>query len=606
MTTLRNLYRLLSPRERKQVLLLVPLLALTALVEVAGIASITPFLAIVADPGAVERHDLLRRAYEFGGFADTRGFLVALGALMFVFILTSNALRALTTWAVLRFSWMRNHTIALRLLRSYLARPYSFFLERHSADLGKNLVTEVQQVVSGTLVPTMQASAKGVAALAILTLLLIVDPGLALLAASTLGGAFALIFIAVRRQQRRVGKERVAANQSRFQVLSEAFGGIKEVKLLGREETFLRRFTRPSHRFAATIANNALVSQLPRFALEALAFGGIVIVVLYLLQAGRPFETILPVLGLFAFAGYRLMPALQYIFMAVTNIRFNAAALDGLLADLPSREQAERRQPPAEPPLPFRESIRLRGVTFQFATAKEPLFENLDLEIQAGTSVAFVGETGSGKSTLADLILGLLTPDQGTIEIDGVPLTDENVRRWQRNIGYVPQMIFLSDESVARNIAFGLADDEIDMEAVVRAAKLACIHDFIVNELPKGYETVVGERGVRLSGGQRQRIGVARALYRDPAVLVLDEATSALDNETEAHILASIRSLADSKTILTIAHRISSIKDAELVLELEGGAIGVRAGRSATFDPVPTHGKPTLRQAGPAATEPLP
>lgn len=571
MSTLRQLHRILSPRERRQVLLLVPLLCATALVEVAGIASVLPFLAVVADPAAIERHEALSWLYQAGGFADTRSFLIALGVLMFCFVVGSNALTALSTWAILRFSWMRNHTVAVRLLEGYLAKPYTFFLERHSSDLGKNLVTEVHNVVAGILVPAMQIAAKGLAGLAVLALLVYVDPVLAALTALVLGGVYAAIFLAIRRRQREMGKSRLAANKSRFEIAAEAFGGIKEIKLLGRETDVLRRFKRPSAEFASATAKNAVVAQLPRFALEAIAFGGIVLMVLYLLGTEQRFDTILPTLGLYAFAGYRLMPSLQQVFQGLTSIRFNSAALDHLLEDLPAT--LPRRSAKVEPALPFRHSIRFRNVTFGYPTAKEVLFRNLNLEIAAGSSTAFVGETGSGKSTLVDLILGLLRPQAGAIEIDGVPLTEENLRRWQRNVGYVPQAIFLANDTITRNIAFGLPDADIDREAVERAAQAAAIEDFICHELPAGYETVVGERGVRLSGGQRQRIGIARALYHDPAVLVFDEATSALDTVTEEAVLEALGELARSRTIVMIAHRISTVRNCDRIVVLAAGRV---------------------------------
>ncbi|HEX2164898.1 MAG TPA: ABC transporter ATP-binding protein [Thermoanaerobaculia bacterium] len=572
MSTLRQLYRILSPRERRQALWLLPLLIATALMQVVGIASVTPFLAVVADPGAVERHESLRRLYELGGFTEVRTFLLALGALMFVVIVGSNGLTAISTWAVLRFSWMRSHTIAVRILRGFLARPYLFFLEQHSADLGRNLLGEVVQIVTGTLVPAMKAVSGAIAALAVMALLVYVDPLLACLTAVVMGGAYGALFFAIRRRQRRMGQVRLAANKGRFKTLAETFGGIKEVKLLGREATMVRRFQRPSADYAAATALNAVVAQVPRFALEGIAFGGIVLMVLYLLRREAGFEAIVPTIGLYALAGYRLMPSLQQIFHGLTNIRFNSAALDHLSEYLPAAEvDFGERRPVA--PLPLARSIRLRGVWFQYPTAKEPLFRGLDLEIAAGRSTAFVGATGSGKSTLGDLLLGLLRPDRGAIEIDGVPLGDANLRAWQRNLGYVPQSIFLADDTIARNIAFGLPDREIDMEAVARAARAACIDEFIERELPRGYDTVVGERGVRLSGGQRQRIGIARALYHDPQVILFDEATSSLDNVTEEQVLEAVSALARTRTTITIAHRLSTVRGCDRILLLEGGEV---------------------------------
>ena len=572
MTTLRNLYRILSPRERKQVLLLLPLMTVTALLEVAGVASVIPFLTLVANPAAIQEHEILTRLYELGGFESSRQFLIAVGVAMFCLVVGSNGLTALTTWAILRFSWMRNHTISLRLLRGYLAKPYLFFLERHSADLGKNLLTEVQQAVSGTLVPTMQLMARGVAALGVLALLFYVDPVLALLTFVVLGGAYALLYLFIRRRQRRLGKHRFRSNQDRFEVVSEAFGGIKEVKLLGREANAIRRFQDPSFHFAAATAKNQVIGRVPRYLLEALAFGGMVLMVLYLMGTGQEFHSIVPILGLYAFGAYRLMPSLQRIFSSLTSIRFNAPALEKLLEDLPTLSR-ETVRPEAGPPLRLEEAIRFHDVTFRFPTARRALFRNLDLELPAGKALAFVGETGSGKSTLADLILGLLEPDQGVITVDGRPLEGKTLLRWQKNLGYVPQAIFLANDTVARNIAFGLTDEEIDREAVAKAARAASIDEFIEHELPEGYETVVGERGIRLSGGQRQRIGIARALYHEPEVIVFDEATSSLDTVTEEMVLRAVDELARERTVITIAHRLSTVRKCDKIFLLSDGQI---------------------------------
>lgn len=572
MNTLRQLYRILSPGERRQALLLLPLLILAALVQVVGIASVLPFLAIVADPGAVEKHEVLQTLYAAGGFTDVRSFLIAIGVLMFFVIVGSNALTALSTWAVLRFSWMRSHTIAVRILRGFLARPYLFFLEQHSADLGRSLLGEVMQVVTGTIVPAMKAVSGAIAALAILALLFYVDPVLATLTGLVMGGSYGAIFFAIRRRQRRLGKLRLAANKGRFKTLAETFGGIKEVKLLGREATMVERFELPSASYATATALNAVVAQLPRYALESIAFGGIVLIVLFLLQRGDGFEAVVPTIGLYALAGYRLMPSLQLVFHGLTNIRFNSAAIESLSEYLPTRPVDFGEKRPVAP-MPLVHSIRFRDVWFKYPTAKEALFRGLDLTLDAGSSTAFVGATGSGKSTLGDLIMGLLQPNGGAIEIDGVALDEDNVRSWQRNLGYVPQSIFLADDSVTRNIAFGVPNDRIDMEAVVRAARAACIDDFIEGELPHGYDTLVGERGVRISGGQRQRIGIARALYHDPQVILFDEATSSLDNVTEEQVLEAVTDLARTRTTITIAHRLSTVRACDRIILLSGGEV---------------------------------
>jgi len=311
--------------------------------------------------------------------------------------------------------------------------------------------------------------------------------------------------------------------------------------------------------------------------LEVVAFGGIILIAVYLIAVQNNLQQVIPMLGLYAFAGYRLMPALQQAFNGIASARFNIAALDAIHRGLENQvaepvhtngRTAENQQ---EFVLPLNKRLVLDQVSFTYPGAKEAAIQHLSLEIPAHTTVGFVGKTGSGKTTTVDLILGLLRPQEGMISVDGTPLQGDAVRHWQQNIGYVPQHIYLADDTVARNIAFGVAEDEIDLDAVRDAARRAHIADFIESDLPEQWETVVGERGVKLSGGQRQRIGIARALYHNPSVLVFDEATSALDQKTETDVMEAIYELEGNHTILMIAHRLSTVQRADKIVMLERG-----------------------------------
>ena len=315
----------------------------------------------------------------------------------------------------------------------------------------------------------------------------------------------------------------------------------------------------------------------PRYVLEAVAFGGIILIAVYLIVVQKSLQQVIPILGLYAFAGHRLMPALQKAFQGIASARFNSAALEALHRDFQQHADPQHgpststRDDPSEDPLTLDDRLVLDGVSFAYPNAEAPAIENLSLQIPANTTVGFVGKTGSGKTTTVDLILGLLRPQTGRIAVDGTPLRGEAVRRWQQNVGYVPQQVFLADDTVARNIAFGVREEEIDMDAVKDAARRAHIHDFVTRELPNRWETIVGERGVKLSGGQRQRISIARALYHRPGVLVFDEATSALDQATEASVMEAIYELDDDHTILVIAHRLSTVQRADNIIMLEQG-----------------------------------
>jgi ABC-type multidrug transport system fused ATPase/permease subunit len=578
MQTLKKLLELLTPYEHKRAGLLLVMILVMALLDMLGVASIMPFMAVLANPELVETNAILKAAYTASshlGVDTSQQFLFALGIGVFVLLVGSLAFKALTTYAQLRFTRMREYSISKRLVEGYLHQPYSWFLSRHSADLGKIILSEVFEVIDKGVRPIMNLIAQGAIAIALLMLLIVIDPKLALIVGLTLVTAYGLIFKTTRGYLARIGQERVKANQERFTVVSEAFGAAKEVKVGGLECAYIQRFAEPAQAYARHQAGAQVISQLPRFALEAIAFGGMLLVMLYLMAQSGSFASALPIIALYAFAGYRLMPALQQIYGALTQLRFAGPALDALHKDLMSLQQpaSANMQDMQDPAMPLTQVITLNNIVYRYPNATTPALKRISLSIAAKSTVGLVGATGSGKTTTVDLILGLLDAQEGTLAIDGQPITDHNKRAWQRAIGYVPQQIYLADDTVAANIAFGIDPEQIDQSAVERAAKIANLHEFVISDLPRGYATTVGERGVRLSGGQRQRIGIARALYHNPQVLILDEATSALDNLTEQAVMEAVHNLGHEITIILIAHRLSTVKDCDQIFLLEKGEL---------------------------------
>lgn len=567
-----KLLALMDARERRRFLLLLPAVTAMALLQVVGIASVLPFLAIVTDPTVVESNRLLARAYDLLGFTSLNSFLVFAGAAALVLLVVGNGFTAFVEWLLLRYSWNLNHNLSVKLLREYLAKPYVFFLDRNTAGLATNILSEVKQAVRGFVLAALQLITRSIVTLFVLGLLLALYPLLALMTFGFLGAAYGVTFLFVRRGMAESGRLRSQADRARFQAASEALSGIKDIRILGREEPFLRRFARHSRVYEKQMARQQVIASVPRYAFETIAFGGMLIIVLVLLLRGHGVADIVPTLGVFAFATMRLLPALQSLFASLTALRFSTPSIDVLHRDL---EALGRHPAPTRPvePLPFGRSIELRGVRFTYPGALRPVLDGFDLRIEANTTVGLVGATGSGKTTTVDILLGLLEPEEGQLLIDGVPVTDENRRAWQANLGYVPQQIYLADDTIAGNIAFGVRREDIDMAAVERAARLANVHDFIESELPAGYQTMIGERGVRLSGGQRQRLGIARALYHDPKVLVFDEATSALDNVTEESIFRAVSELGRSKTIVMIAHRMSTVRGCDVIYVLDRGTV---------------------------------
>lgn len=580
MNVVRKLIDLMSPRERMHFAILFVLVLVMAFLEMLSVASVLPFLSVAADPSLIQTNAWLSWVYESFGFTSVNGFLLALAGGALLTLVLSNVWLATTQWAQIRFSLGHRHKLSVRLLRYYLNRSYAFFLQRHSADLSKNILGETDQVTN-VLRSLLRVVTKGFTIIAILGALLVFDPLLAVILILVLGGAYGLIYGFTRKLLSRLGKERVEANKARYQLASEAFGAIKDVKLLGREDSFLGYFKGPSKRFNYCEATSIIIGVLPKHALEVVAFGGVLVIAIYMLIRGQGLEEAIPVLGFYAFAGYRLMPGLQQVFANYATVLFGSPALETLHQELVLDQTSASHKPPstsggeraAREVLPFERQIQLENVTFAYQNSDHPVLQDVTLSVDSNSIVGIVGTTGSGKTTLVDLLLGLLRPQSGEILIDGVLLDTGNIRAWQNGLGYVPQHIFLTDDTLEHNIALGVPDKQIDRAAIERAAKIANIHDFIVNDLPEGYATLTGERGIRLSGGQRQRIGIARALYHNPGVLIFDEATSALDNDTEAAVMEAINELAGTRTILMIAHRLTTLDKCEVLLRVQDGHV---------------------------------
>jgi len=571
--TIKKIIGLLTPRERKRGLWVLAMLVIMALMETAGIASLMPFLAVLGDQSVVDRNQYLAFVYAHFNFQSVDAFLIALASAAFVTIVVSALFRIWAQYVVNRFVNMRRHSIGQRLLENYLRQPYEYFVNHQSGDLAKNILSEVDVLVLNVFKPGFDAIAYGVVAIAIVGLLLFLDPMMATVVGTTLGVFYALTYYAVKGLLGRIGEDRLAANHERFKAAGEAIGGIKEIKLLGCEYAYLSRFRPSSIRFARHQATNATMGQVPKYLVEAVGVGGVLALALVLLASNEGIGGVLPILGVYVFAGYRLLPAAQRIFSGISNIRFGASTVESAYSDLHNRNNLAEIRLPAQQQFQLQDKIELTNLTFTYANSHSPTLHNLSLQIPVGSSIGLVGGTGAGKTTLVDLLLGLLIPSEGGLYVDGVRITPDNIRSWQSTLGYVPQNIFLMDASIAENIAMGLPADQIDYDAVERCGRIAQLDDFVMNDLPERYATSVGERGVRLSGGQKQRIGIARALYRNPSVLVFDEATSALDNATERAVMDAVRLLHGQKTVIMIAHRLSTVESCDKVVLLDRGEI---------------------------------
>ena len=586
---IKKLYAILAPRERRNAVILFVLMLVTGIMETTGVASIMPFLAVVASPKVIETNKYLAWTYRYFGFDNTNSFLIFLGCGVFVVVVTSIGLKGLAQYATVRYTQMRGYTISVRLMTAYLSRPYSWFLNRHSADLGKSILSEVNQVIGSALMPFLNLLNGFILATCLIGLLLAVNPLIAVSAFVVLGLPYGLIYKLLRKYIGRIGTDRVKVNQERFQISQEAFGGIKEVKAGGLESGYIEGFKKPAIRFARYQAYSAIISTTPGYALQMIAFGGILILVVAMLNSHQSnLSEVLPIVGVFAFAGQRLLPALHSVYRSASRLKYGAPALDALYADMFEKMPEMHsgiivNKPQDIVPMGLERHLELKNVEYTYPKSQKATLTDLNLKINAKTTVGFVGSTGAGKTTAVDVILGLLPPQKGQLIVDGTPIRSKNLFSWQKAIGYVPQQIFLADDTMTANIAFGIPSAQIDHKAVERSARAADLHEFIVNELQNGYDTLVGERGIRLSGGQRQRIGIARAMYHDPDVLIMDEATSSLDNLTEKVVMTAVHNLSSKKTIILIAHRLTTIENCDCIFLFDCGELMAQGTYSELF-----------------------
>lgn len=572
--TLGKLWSLLTPRERRRGTLVLGLALVMAVFEVIGVASVFPFFLALSDPSLVQTNPYLSAAYQWGGFTNHHDFLLALALVTFALLVSGALIRSAGEYAMTRFVQMRRHSLGTRLITRYLRQPYAFFLGRHTGEMAKNILSEVEQVTMFALAPVLRLTTSLVTLLAMLGFLIVMDPIIAVTAIAILGIAYGAIFLTIRSLVTRNSARRVAADEARYTIAREALGGIKDIRILGKEDAYIRHFRAPSIEVSRMQAANLVLGQVPKYLVEAIGFGGMLILCVALLATLGPNAStaaILPKLGVYAFAGYRMLPSVQGIYRAMVELRFGAGAVDVLFDDM--RVLPDGRPNAGEvQPMRLTSALEVSNVSYSHDGSARSI-SDLSLTIPAGASVGIVGGTGAGKTTLIDLLLGLLTPQSGKIRVDGTPISPVNVKGWQASIGYVPQSIFLADTSIAENIALGTPRDQIDMGRIAECARMAQLDHFVETHLPDGYDTTIGESGVRLSGGQRQRIGIARALYHDPDILVFDEATSALDTQTEREVMTAIAGLQGQKTIVMIAHRISTVEACDQIIVLEQGHI---------------------------------
>lgn len=576
---IQSVISLMSKKEKIRFVFLIIGSMLLGVIEVLGVSSIMPFIAVASQPELIQTNEYLFWAYTFFGFTSDKSFLLALGLLLFVFVLLRNIYLALYTYAQTHYTSMRRHSLSLKLFHVYISQRYPFFLNKNSYDFVKNINIEIERMINGTLMQLVNIICYLFQILLLTAFLFYVNTFVTLSITLILVSVYALVYIIIKKEVHSLGVERYKMTSLLARIVNEAFWGIKETKITGCEQTFIDSYTPPSKKFSHNFTKEEVINIIPKYILEVVSFSSILVLIFIMVGKSENFSEVISSISVYAYAGYRLMPSVQSVFRSFNKFKYSMPAAQKIVQEFNYVYNEQDNINEVQERLPFFESITMQNISFAYDSNKQKkVLDAITLSIPANSLVGFTGKTGSGKTTLVDILLGLLVPDEGSILIDGKEVSKKFIRSWQKNLGYVPQNIYLSNDTIAANIAFGVMREEIDMNAVRQAACMAQIDDFIQNELPERYNTLVGERGVRLSGGQRQRIGIARALYRDPSVLVMDEATSALDNQTEIDVMKAIDGLSGKKTIIMIAHRLSTLKKCDVIFDLENGQI-VRSGK---------------------------
>jgi ABC-type multidrug transport system fused ATPase/permease subunit len=576
MKTYNKILLILTKNQKKNFFILSFIAIIVAFIEMLGVFSIYPFITIITNPQLIESNFYLNKFFGFStlfGVSNKTDFIFFFGILVFIVLTINQMARASMTYAQIRFSHMCQYSISQRLFKIYLKQNYVWFLVNHSSNFNKKIISETDYIIHQTLLPFMILISQSAVILAIIAMILVIDPLIAVVLGLVLVPSYLIIYYKTKNLLSKAGTIRVNSDAQIFKMLAETFHSIKQVKIMSIENEFLGRFSNLAKIKARSLAFSGVLSNVPRYAIEILAFGGMIILVLFFIKAYPDnLANTISFLTLYAFAGYRLMPSLNQFFHSISLIKYSKTSLDQISDDLRNLEIEDKNTQESKV-LNLLKEIRLQNISFTYPNKNSRSLNNINIIIPAFKNIGIAGTNGSGKTTLIDIILGLLVPNEGNLMVDGNAINSKNKFSWQKNIGYVPQDIILTDNSILENIAFGKEKKDIDFKRVENSSRIACIDNYIKNNLKAGYNTIIGERGQTLSGGQKQRIGIARALYQNPSLLILDEATSSIDNYTERIILNNLNQLKNKITIIMIAHKTSTLQLCDYIFLLNNGSI---------------------------------
>lgn len=571
---LKKIQYILPKRDPLKIVILFLLMLVAAGLEVAGIGMIPAFVSIVASPEKVLDYELTKPILSFLNITSSSDLLIW-GSVMLVSIFILKSIYVLVfNFFEARFIFNRRYILSHKMMTNYMQAPYTFHLQRNTAELLRNITQEVNIFVNIVVTNILGMAKEGIMAISILIFLFVMEPMITLIVMAISGmGAGSFIFF-TRLKLKRYGIEQQHHRGEMIRAVNQGLGGIKDARVLNREPEFIEKFRSEVFKSSRLGAYTRFIQQIPKPVVETTAVIGMMLISAFMVWQGRSMAVIIPILTLFAMAIVRLMPAVQSLSSKYTSLKYNMASIDPLFDDLKELEKvtsAFRKDRKSKKRSKLKEKIEARNVYYKYPGSDEQALNGVSFIIPRGQAVAFVGASGAGKTTVVDLLLGLMEPRKGDILVDGKDI-HKNLSAWQRNIGYIPQSIYLADETLRKNIAFGVPENEIEDEKVMLAIKSAQLTD-VVDRMPLGLDTMIGEDGTRLSGGQRQRVGIARALYHDPQVLVMDEATSALDNITEKEITKAIEALVGERTVIMIAHRLTTVQNCDLLYLMSEGEI---------------------------------
>ena len=571
---IKELLYLLTPSQRKRFYVLQIFVAIMAVLEIFGVASMIPFMAVVGDMSQLQEDTPIAQIYKSSGITSESQFVFILGVFVLLALSISTIISMFTIWKLSIFAHQIGTELADRLYTHYLKQGWLFHASGSSAQLTKKIATETTRVTANILVPLMHINSKILLVFLLSLSIFIYNPKVAMIGISIFVATYIILFRIVRTRLASFGKATSDVTEQRFRLMNEGFGGIKDVLLLGRDADFIGRFNKTGNILAYSLGTTNAIIQIPRYLVELIAFGSIILLILYLMVSYEAnLGIILPILSIYAVGAIKLLPAFQQIYGSIGVIKANLAAFDSIREDLNNSFRVEPKKEIIEKKyLNPKQQISLENIAFTYPNKEEPTLNQLSMTIPANSVIGVVGPSGAGKSTLIDIFLGLIEPQEGQLIVDHTIINSQNRRSWQNSIGFVAQSIFLSEGTIAENIAFGISHDQIDLEQVQKVIKLAYLDEFI-QTLNDGVDTRVGERGVQLSGGQRQRIGIARALYHKAEVIVFDEATSSLDGVAEKMIMDAIHDFSGQKTIILIAHRLKTVQKCDKIFFINNGKV---------------------------------